>query len=121
MSWADCLLFAPALFLLFGLPALDARSKKKTERRLREERLKWELAFLYVERGREGLEAKLAADLRQVLVNSLVRADAIDVNSIMRALHGEVADDVADVQVVSPKDDFFMYFWPRMRAKRVKR
>jgi hypothetical protein len=120
MDWLLNLLWVmPALYLL-SMPTLDERRRRKREERLRTGRLRFELLELQAQRGREGLEAKLVADLTQVLMNSLMRTGDMSYEDIIKALHGEVPEDIGDAPVVSPKDEWILYFWPRRRPRRRK-
>lgn len=117
LSW---LWIAPALWLLVGMPMLDERRKKRSEAARKRRELEWELMMLHAERGREGLEAKLIADLRAIRAASILRAPDTTAEDMLKAVYGEVPEGVEDLPLQT-KDEWVLYFWPRMRPKRRKK
>lgn len=129
LTW---LWLAPVLYLLVGLPIQTERVRKRHERERKARALEWELIELWATRQREGLEAKLLADLRQLLLTSMLRGSMHGTTSddLVKLLRGEVTEDVASLPVGGgdPFDSPGMWLWPlfdlsggRRRSRRARR
>jgi hypothetical protein len=121
----DYIWVLPVLWLLFGMPWLDERTKKRSERNHKRRMLEWELLELNARRGREGLEAKLLADLKMVQAMSVMRGltseEGTTGEDVLRAIKGEVPDGADRMPLATSDDRDIGPLWPLTKSKYDKR